>query len=111
MKDAPLLGEFEQLVLLAVWRLGDNAYGATIRTELAERAGREVSVGALYTTLERLEDKGLLSSRMGEATAVRGGRPKRFLKVTQSGHQGLARSHASYMRMIEGLPSPVFGHG
>ncbi|HZO57313.1 MAG TPA: helix-turn-helix transcriptional regulator, partial [Bryobacteraceae bacterium] len=62
------LGEFEQLILLAILRLGDQAYGVTIRAEIAERAGRTAAPGALYTALDRLEDKGLVKSRIGEPT-------------------------------------------
>jgi DNA-binding PadR family transcriptional regulator len=65
------LGEFEQLVMLAVLRLEDEAYGATVRRELLERAGRDVSPGAIFTTLERLETRGLVASRYGEPTAER----------------------------------------
>ena len=72
------LGELEQLILLAILRLRDDAYGVTIRAELAERAGRTVAPGALYTTLERLEIKGLIVSRMSDPTPQRGGRAKRL---------------------------------
>ena len=71
------LGEFEQLVMLALLRLGENAYGVTVHEELARRAGRDVGMGALYTTFDRLEKTGLVSSRLGEPTAVRGGRRER----------------------------------
>src|SRR5687768_2424880 len=75
------LGEFEQLVMYAVLRLDDEAYGAAIRRELLERAGRDVSPGAIFTTLERLEARGLVTSEYGEPTQERGGRRKRFYRV------------------------------
>ena len=75
------LGEFEQLVLLAVLRLGEDAYGAAIRRELVECAGRDASPGAIFTTLERLEARGLVRSRFGEPTPERGGRRKRYYQL------------------------------
>jgi len=86
------LGEFEQMVLLAVLQLSDNAYGASIRQLLHQKVARDVSLGALYATLERMEKKGLVSSKMGEATAQRGGRPKRFFTVTGQGQAALKRA-------------------
>src|SRR5918999_4105575 len=86
------LGEFEQLILLAILRLRDNAYGVTIRAELADCAGRTVAPGALYTALERLETKGLITSRMSDPTPQRGGRAKRQVTVTAAGRKGLTRA-------------------
>jgi DNA-binding PadR family transcriptional regulator len=101
---APLnLGEFEQLVLLAILRLRDNAYGVTIRAELADRAGRIVAPGALYTAIERLESKGLITSRMSDPTPQRGGRAKRHVTVTAAGMEALTRSVQAYDRLLEGL--------
>ena len=97
------LGEFEQLILLAILRLGDRAYGVTIRTEISERAGRTVAPGALYTALDRLEDKGLVKSRVGDPTPQRGGRAKRFFTVTASGTKALARAQHAFQRLLEGL--------
>ena len=97
------LGEFEQLILLAILRLGDDAYGVTIRAELANRAGRAVAPGALYTALERLETKGLIASRMSDPTPQRGGRAKRLVTVTASGVQALTRAMQAYERMLDGL--------
>jgi DNA-binding PadR family transcriptional regulator len=97
------LGEFEQLILLAILRLGDGAYGVTIRAELADRAGRTIAPGALYTALERLEAKGLVRSRMGDPTPQRGGRAKRYVTVTASGMQALARAVQAYERLLDGL--------
>jgi PadR family transcriptional regulator, regulatory protein PadR len=103
MSPAINLGEFEQLILLAILRLGDQAYGVTIRTEISERAGRTVAPGALYTALERLEDKGLVKSRIGDPTPQRGGRAKRFFTVTASGVKALARAQHAFQRLLEGL--------
>ena len=103
MAPALNLGEFEQLVLLAILRLGDDAYGVTIRHELAERGGRDVAPGALYTALERLEAKGVISSRMGEPTPQRGGRAKRYVTVTATGTQALRRALRAYERLLDGL--------
>jgi PadR family transcriptional regulator PadR len=103
MAPAINLGEFEQLVLLAILRLGDQAYGVAIRTEISERAGRTVAPGALYTALERLEDKGLVKSRLGDPTPQRGGRAKRFFTVTPTGVKALARAQHAFQRLLEGL--------
>ena len=97
------LGEFEQLILLAILRLGDDAYGVTIRAELADRAGRTVAPGALYTALERLETKGLITSRMSDPTPQRGGRAKRLVTVSAAGVEALARAMQSYERLLDGL--------
>jgi len=80
-----MLGEFEYLLITAAASLGDNAYGAAIRDEIASTTGRNCSIGALYTTIDRLETKGLLKTRMGEATPQRGGRAKRLVHVTAKG--------------------------
>ena len=97
------LGEFEQIVLLAVLRLGDEAYGVTILQEIAARTGRNPSPGALYTTLHRMEDKGLVTFHDGEPTAERGGRAKRFVQVTREGRSSLASAQAAYRSLMEGL--------
>ena len=80
-----MLGEFEYLIITAASGLGDQAYGAAIRDAIEETAGRKCSVGALYTTLDRLETKGLVETWMGEATQQRGGRAKRMVRVTGEG--------------------------
>ena len=103
MAKGDYLGEFEQLVLLAVARLGDAGYGMSIRREIEGRAGRPVSIGAVYATLDRLEDKGLLTSGIGEATPVRGGRPKRFFTIERAGEVALLRVRGTMDRMWEGL--------
>jgi PadR family transcriptional regulator PadR len=97
------LGEFEQLVLLALVRLGDEAYGVTVHQQLEGRAGREVALGAVYKTLARLEAKKLVTARLGEPTAERGGRRKRYYNVTAQGRRALSRSLAAIHRMTAGL--------
>ncbi|PYP89428.1 MAG: PadR family transcriptional regulator [Candidatus Angelobacter sp. Gp1-AA117] len=102
------LGEFEQLVMLAIMRLGANAYGMTIRQEIKEVAKRNASLGAVYTTLERLEDKGLISSWIGEATEERGGRSKKYFKATIPGEAALKQTLKATEAMVVGL-EPVLG--
>lgn len=102
------LGEFELLVMLAVLRLSANAYGMTIRREIEEVAGRSASLGAVYTTLERLEDKGFVSSSIGEVTEERGGRAKKYFKVTASGSSAMKRSLKATEAMKKGL-GPAWG--
>ncbi len=97
------LGEFEQLVMLAVLRLGDEAYGTSIRTELRDRAERDASPGAIFTTLERLESRGLVTSHYGEPSPERGGRRKRFYQLHAEGRRALARSIRTVKRMVRGL--------
>ncbi len=103
MGKGDYLGEFEQLVLLALVRLGDNAYGKTIYEEIETRTGRAASLGSIYATLERLENKGYVSSRLGEATPLRGGRPKRFFRIEGAGARALKRAHEMISQMWEGL--------
>jgi PadR family transcriptional regulator PadR len=98
-----MLGEFEHLVLLAVLRLGDDAYGATIRREIETRAGRELSISATYVTLERLEAKGLVRSWVGEPTAERGGRRRKYFALKPVGRKALAKSVRTFRVMAEGL--------
>jgi DNA-binding PadR family transcriptional regulator len=93
------LGDFEQVVLLAVAQLGDDGYGTTIRHEIERRTGREVSVGAVYATLARLEEKGLVASWYGEPTAKRGGRSKRHYRLEPAGAEALK----STRRMLESM--------
>jgi len=97
------LGEFEHLVLLALIRLSDEAYGVTVRQEIQTRTGREVSIGAVYATLERLQNKGYVKSFLGEPTAERGGRAKRFFRVTAKGIAAVNRTQQALGRMTEGL--------
>jgi DNA-binding PadR family transcriptional regulator len=97
------LGDYEQLVLLAILRLGNVAYGVSIRTEIETRAGRSTSSGALYTTLERLEDKGFVSFRVGDPSPKRGGRAKRHYRVTSAGQKAVTQSQLAYQKMLKGL--------
>jgi PadR family transcriptional regulator PadR len=99
----PILGEFEQLVLIALVRLGPEAYGATVRREIESRAGREVSISAVYTTLERLEQKGLVRSRIGEPTALRGGRRRRHFELLPRGARALKIAYDSFTGMTAGV--------
>jgi len=100
---AAYLGEFEQIVLLAVVRVGDEAYGVPIRREIAERAGRQVTVGALYATLDRLEAKGLVHSWFADPTPQRGGRSRRYFEVLPAGLEALTESRNMFERMWRGL--------
>jgi len=103
MKRQQPLGEFEQIVLLAVMRLRDEAYGISIRAEIAARTGRKAARGALYATLERLEGKGFLRPRIGRPTPVRGGRAKRYYTVSAAGARAIVRSQRAYRQMLDGL--------
>lgn len=97
------LGEFEITVLAALLQLENDAYGKQIRQEIERRTGRSPAIGAVYTTLRRLEDKGLVASRMGEPTPERGGRRKRTFRVLTTGVATLQRSVKSLARMVEGV--------
>jgi DNA-binding PadR family transcriptional regulator len=99
---ADWLGEFEQVVLFAVAQI-DDAYGTTIREEIKQRTGRQVSAGAIYTTLDRLEARGLLTSRWGEPTPERGGKRKRHFRLRPEGREALARSWQAIRAMARGL--------
>lgn len=101
------LGEFEQMVLLSIMRLGDAAYGLAIGAELESVAMRTPSSGALYTTLDRLEKKGLVESTAGESTPERGGRPRRYLCVTPAGRALLARSRHTLLALWDGLEAAL----
>ena len=101
-----VLGEFEHIVLLAILRLEDNAYGVTIRAEIGECTGREVAPGALYTTLDRLEEKGLVTSTMGDPSPQRGGRAKRFFVVSSQGVAAVAHAQRGLRRLTHGLVIP-----
>ena len=100
---AEYLGEFEQLILLALARLGDDAYGVTIRETLVERTGRHPSFGSIYSTLRRLEQKGLVRSFMGEPEPVRGGKAKKYVSLTPRGRTAIRDAHAAVVRMAEGV--------
>ena len=97
------LGEFEILVLAALIRLGTDAYGVTIRREIEERANRTVSIGALYSTLARMEEKGYIGSHVGEATPERGGRAKRYYTIKAEGRAQLEKSAQALSSMLKGI--------
>jgi len=104
-KTTGYLGELEQMVLLAILQLDDQAFGTNVMGELERRVDRKVSRGALYVTLDRLEEKGMLTSTLGAPTPRRGGRPKRFLTVTPSGLEALRKSRNAWMSLWDGLDS------
>ena len=103
MTKGSYLGEFEQVVLLATARLGEDAYGMSIRREIEDKTGRKVSIGAVYATLDRLEGKSFLESRMGGVTPRRGGRPKRFFHLSSAGKEALLSVRRSMDRLWDGL--------
>jgi DNA-binding PadR family transcriptional regulator len=98
-----MLGEFEYLLLSSAARLGEDAYGAAIRLDIEQATGRRCSVGALYTTLDRLETKGLVKTWMGEATPQRGGRPKRMVRVTAKGTRAATAFYDAMLRASRGV--------
>jgi DNA-binding PadR family transcriptional regulator len=101
------LGEFEQIVLLAVLRLGGDAYGVPVRREIEKRTGRSLTVGALYRTFDRLEEKGYLASSFSDPTPERGGRSKRYFIVRPLGVRALWESHEALTAMWQGLEAKV----
>ena len=105
MSGAPYLGELEQLLLLAILQSGDEAYTVPIRQVLADRSGRRISRGALYTSLDRLEAKGLVKSHLGEPLAIRGGRARRYFAVTPAGLGALRQARAAVARLSRGIES------
>ena len=100
---AKYLGEFEQAILLAVVRLGEGAYGRAIRHELENRIGRRVSHGAAYVTLDRMQAKGLLESWLADPADGRGGRRKRYFRVTEIGVKALRESRQALMNLWDGV--------
>jgi DNA-binding PadR family transcriptional regulator len=98
-----VLGEFEQLIMMALFRLGPDAYGAAVSREIETRTGREVSFSAVYITLERLEAKGLVRSRIGTPTAERGGRRRKHFTLEPAGRRALAQAYRTFKRMTAGL--------
>ena len=104
------LGEFEQVILLAILRLGENAYGVSIKSEIAICTGRKPSPGALYTGLNRLEEKRLVASSTGDPLPVRGGRAKRYYTVTPKGIKAVTDAQRSFQRLLEGLTLPGVSH-
>jgi PadR family transcriptional regulator PadR len=97
------LGSLEHIVLLAVMRLGSDAYGMTVRRAIESTTRRDISIGAVYATLVRLESKGFIKSRAGEPTAERGGRAKRYFRMTADGEGALRNTHEIILKMSAGL--------
>lgn len=102
------LGEFEEIVMLTIGVLGENAYGLAIKEDIESRLNRAVSMGALHTALYRLEDKGYLKSKLGKATNVRGGKPKRFFIVTNGGQKALKKAMDDRQQLWNEIPTGVF---
>ena len=107
---ADTLGAFEQAVLLAIVRLGDGAYGRAILKEVQARLDRDVAAGAVHATLERLEQKRLVASRLGSGTPIRGGRARRFYRLQPSGLRALNDARAAVNALWHGLEWPLKGH-
>src|ERR1700756_3362097 len=104
MRKRGYFGEFELMVMLALMRIGENAYGVPICREIEEHGRREVVVGSVYATLERLEEKGFVSSELGEPTAERGGRAKKYFHVTARGLKEVRETQRSLVKLWNGLP-------
>jgi PadR family transcriptional regulator PadR len=104
MRRRDYLGSLELMVMLALIRLGENAYGVPISREIEESSGREVALGSVYATLERLEEKSLVSSELGEPTAERGGRAKKYFRVTPKGLREVRQTQAVLKKLWRGLP-------
>ena len=102
------IGELEEIILLTIGVLDQEAYGLAIKLAIEEKVGRKVSMGALHTGLYRLEEKGYLTSRLGEATNVRGGKPKRYFRVTMHGQQTLKETRDDRTKLWASIPEGVF---
>ncbi len=100
---APIVGEFEHFVLLALVRLGNGAFGAAIRREIRDRTGRDASVGTVYMTLGRLEKKKMIVSYVGSPTALRGGRRRKHYLIDADGQSALGRAYRAFTRMADGI--------
>jgi len=103
------LGEFELMVVLALIRIGDDAYGVPISREIEKRSGREVALGSVYAALDRLEEKGLVTSKLGEPTAERGGRAKRYFEITSDGLREVRQTQKALISLWKGLPQLTGG--
>ena len=110
MAKGDFVGEFELYVMLALARQGEAAYGVTIRRDIEERTGRTIAIGAVYATLSRLEDKGLVRFRLSDPQPVQGGRARKYFALTAAGTRALRHSTAMLARMMQDL-SPDFGGG
>ena len=104
MRNREFLGQHELMVMLAVLRLGSEAYGVPIANEIACRTGREMLQGSVYAVLERLESKGLVTSRLGEATSQRGGRAKRYFALTAEGVRQVRETQSALQALWQGVP-------
>jgi len=104
MSKPTYLGEFELLVMLTVIRLGEDAYGVPISREIEQQTGRDVAFGTVYSTLERLQKKGLIRSSLGDPTPERGGRAKRYFQVTAMGLRTVQQTKQSLIKLWHGLP-------
>lgn len=108
MKVRKHIGELEEIVMLTIGILDEDAYGLAIKMDIEQRLGRKVSMGAMHTGLYRLEKKGYLSSKLGEATSVRGGKPKRYYRVTMHGQQTLKETRDDRSKLWASIPEGVF---
>jgi PadR family transcriptional regulator len=104
MPKRSYLGDFELMVMLALMRLGDDAYGVPISREIEQQSGREVALGSVYAALERLEARGMVSSHLGKPTAERGGKAKRYFRVTSNGLRKTRETRQALMKLWRGLP-------
>ncbi len=102
------LGEFEELVLLTIGVLYDEAYGVAIKKEMEEQLGRNVSIGAVHASVNRLEEKGFLASRFGDPTRERGGKRKKYYQVTAEGQEALQEAHSLRQKLWDQIPSKAF---
>ena|SRR5687767_15227591 len=109
MTEGKGLGNFEEIVLLAILNLDAEAYGAKIRQSVKDATGRSVSIGAIYATLDRLERKGFVASWQGEATPERGGRPKRYFRVENTGRRALYETESSRKKLLGKLRLDTLG--
>lgn len=105
MPKRSFLGELELMVLLAVVRIGEDAYGVPISKELLNLAGRDVALGSIYAALDRLEDKGLVTSSLGDPTPERGGRAKRYFRATPAGLRALKAARTALTNLWTGIPA------
>jgi PadR family transcriptional regulator PadR len=106
MGNREFIGQHELMVMLAVLRLGPQAYGVPIAAEIAEKTGRQMLLGSVYAILDRLEARGLVASRLGEATPERGGRAKRYFKLTAEGVRNVGEAQRALQALWVGLPQP-----
>jgi|SRR5271168_1985289 PadR family transcriptional regulator PadR len=98
------IGPFELMTMLALMRLGDNAYGVPIFREIEQQCGREIALGSVYAALERLEEKGFVASEVGESTPERGGRAKRYFRITSKGLREVRETQRALKKLWHGLP-------